>query len=96
MLKYSSEIESHVGCVINLLKKRGELSEGVDYLGILITDTNLCYFLHRCINGYLANKPRILVTHQIQYLTDADQILVMSEVRRLFSNFLGTAKSHLI
>ena len=31
--------------------------------------------------GYLADKPRILVTHQLQYLTDADNIIALSEVR---------------
>ena len=31
--------------------------------------------------GYLGDKPRILVTHQLQYLTDADRIIALSEVR---------------
>ena len=30
--------------------------------------------------GYLGDKPRILVTHQLQYLTDADRIIALSEV----------------
>ena len=30
--------------------------------------------------GYLSDKPRILVTHQLQYLTDADNIIALSEV----------------
>ena len=30
--------------------------------------------------GYLAKKPRILVTHQLQYLTDADHIIALSDV----------------
>lgn len=34
----------------------------------------------RCICGVLKNKPRILVTHQLQYLKAADQILVLKEV----------------
>lgn len=34
----------------------------------------------RCISGVLKNKPRILVTHQLQYLKAADQILVLKEV----------------
>ena len=37
-------------------------------------------WLHRCINGVLKNKPRILVTHQLQYLQAADKILVLKEV----------------
>lgn len=31
-----------------------------------------------CINGYLANKTRILVTHQVYHLKDADHILIMN------------------
>lgn len=34
----------------------------------------------RCICGVLKNKGRILVTHQLQYLKAADQILVLMEV----------------
>lgn len=30
-----------------------------------------------CINGYLANKTRILVTHQVHHLKDADHILIL-------------------
>ena len=30
--------------------------------------------------GYLGDKPRILVTHQLQYLTGADNIIALSEV----------------
>ena len=30
--------------------------------------------------GYLAEKPRILVTHQLQYLHDADLIIALSDV----------------
>ncbi|MEQ2211625.1 hypothetical protein XENOCAPTIV_009697 [Xenoophorus captivus] len=35
--------------------------------------------LARCICGLLKNKPRILVTHQLQYLKTADQIFVLKE-----------------
>ena len=35
----------------------------------------------RCICGYLAHKPRILVTHQLQYLKEVDELIVLSEVR---------------
>ncbi|XP_018561045.1 multidrug resistance-associated protein 4 [Anoplophora glabripennis] len=31
-----------------------------------------------CINGYLVNKTRILVTHQVHYLKDADHILILN------------------
>lgn len=35
----------------------------------------------RCICGLLKRKPRILVTHQLQYLKAADEIVVLKEVR---------------
>eukprot|EP00794_Sanderia_malayensis_P020176 gene20176-22151_t len=37
------------------------------------------HLFNQCIMGYLAKKPRILVTHQLQYLTDADNIIALSE-----------------
>lgn len=42
----------------------------------------LLYLRHvsRCICGYLSSKPRILVTHQLQYLKEADELLVLSDV----------------
>lgn len=36
--------------------------------------------VNRCICGLLKNKCRILVTHQLQFLRTADQILVLREV----------------
>lgn len=33
-----------------------------------------------CINGYLKDKTRILVTHQIQFLKNADGIICLDEV----------------
>ncbi|XP_048454277.1 multidrug resistance-associated protein 4 [Rhincodon typus] len=35
------------------------------------------HIFERCITGVLKNKPRILVTHQLQYLSAADQILIL-------------------
>ena len=32
-----------------------------------------------CINGYLADKTRILVTHQTKYLTNASNIILMEK-----------------
>ncbi|XP_064413746.1 multidrug resistance-associated protein 4 isoform X2 [Latimeria chalumnae] len=37
------------------------------------------YLFEQCICGALRKKPRILVTHQLQYLTVADQILILKE-----------------
>lgn len=48
------------------------------------TDFHFCiqiFVFFRCICGLLRKKPRILVTHQLQYLKAADQIVVLKEVR---------------
>jgi ABC-type multidrug transport system fused ATPase/permease subunit len=37
------------------------------------------HLFNDCITSYLANKTRILVTHQLQYLRDADHIVIMNE-----------------
>ncbi|XP_071820241.1 ATP-binding cassette sub-family C member 4-like isoform X2 [Apostichopus japonicus] len=37
------------------------------------------HIFDKCIMGYLADKPRILVTHQLQYLATADQIIVLKD-----------------
>uniref|UniRef100_A0AAY4E1V3 Multidrug resistance-associated protein 4 n=1 Tax=Denticeps clupeoides TaxID=299321 RepID=A0AAY4E1V3_9TELE len=37
------------------------------------------HLFEQCVCGLLRNKPRILVTHQLQYLKAADQILVLKE-----------------
>ncbi|KAA8579516.1 hypothetical protein FQN60_006609 [Etheostoma spectabile] len=37
------------------------------------------HLFEQCICGLLKNKPRILVTHQLQYLQVADQIVVLKE-----------------
>uniref|UniRef100_A0AAZ1XW59 Multidrug resistance-associated protein 4 n=1 Tax=Oreochromis aureus TaxID=47969 RepID=A0AAZ1XW59_OREAU len=39
----------------------------------------MLFLLRRCICGLLRKKPRILVTHQLQYLKAADQIVVLKE-----------------
>lgn len=41
---------------------------------------HLSVFMIRCICGLLKNKCRVLVTHQLQHLKAADQILVLKEV----------------
>ncbi|KAK3698830.1 hypothetical protein QZH41_016034 [Actinostola sp. cb2023] len=37
------------------------------------------HLFDKCICGYLASKPRVLVTHQTQFLKDADILLALSE-----------------
>ncbi|KAL2730827.1 ATP-binding cassette sub-family C member 4-like isoform X1 [Vespula squamosa] len=36
------------------------------------------HLFDQCINGYLKNKTRILVTHQIQFLRDCDYIIILN------------------
>ncbi|XP_023246288.1 multidrug resistance-associated protein 4-like [Copidosoma floridanum] len=35
--------------------------------------------LEDCINGLLANKTRVLITHQVQFLKESDEIIVMDK-----------------
>ncbi|XP_023930136.1 multidrug resistance-associated protein 4 isoform X1 [Lingula anatina] len=37
------------------------------------------HLFNQCINGCLKDKPRILVTHQLQYVEASDQILILKE-----------------
>lgn len=39
------------------------------------------HLFDKAINGYLRDKIRILVTHQLQYTKDVDQILILKAVR---------------
>uniref|UniRef100_A0A8C4HKG9 Multidrug resistance-associated protein 4 n=1 Tax=Dicentrarchus labrax TaxID=13489 RepID=A0A8C4HKG9_DICLA len=41
------------------------------------------HLFEQCICGMLRNKPRVLVTHQLQYLKAADQILVLKEAEHV-------------
>uniref|UniRef100_A0A669CMY6 Cystic fibrosis transmembrane conductance regulator n=1 Tax=Oreochromis niloticus TaxID=8128 RepID=A0A669CMY6_ORENI len=43
------------------------------------------HLFEQCICGLLKNKLRILVTHQLQYLKAADQIVVLKEVIQTFA-----------
>ncbi|KAI8498944.1 Multidrug resistance-associated protein 4, partial [Branchiostoma belcheri] len=45
------------------------------------------HLFDRCIQGTLKDKPRILVTHQLQYLQSANKILILKEGEQLM---LGT------
>ncbi len=38
------------------------------------------HIFNNAINGFLRGKTRILVTHQLQYLKDVDQILILEHV----------------
>lgn len=38
------------------------------------------HLFEECINGYLAKKTRILVTHQVYHLKEADSIVIMNNV----------------
>ena len=38
------------------------------------------HLFDKAINGYLRDKIRVLVTHQLQYLKDVDQILILKAV----------------
>lgn len=56
-------------------------------LVISVILTSHCLFVvERCICGYLASKPRILVTHQLQHIGEADDLMVLDQVRRLTTN----------
>lgn len=44
------------------------------------------HLFDQCINGYLKNKTRILVTHQIQYLRDCDYIIILNNVSIIFQS----------
>uniref|UniRef100_A0A6P7GPD1 Probable multidrug resistance-associated protein lethal(2)03659 n=1 Tax=Diabrotica virgifera virgifera TaxID=50390 RepID=A0A6P7GPD1_DIAVI len=38
------------------------------------------HLYEKCINGYLAKRTRVLVTHQVHYLKDADNIIILNNV----------------
>ena len=42
------------------------------------------HLVDEAINGFLRDKIRILVTHQLQYLNNVDKILVLKDVRPKF------------
>lgn len=48
-----------------------------DPLSAVDTHVGKCLF-QDCINGYLKNKTRILVTHQVQYLKNVDSIVMLN------------------
>ncbi|XP_050504939.1 ATP-binding cassette sub-family C member 4-like [Diabrotica virgifera virgifera] len=39
------------------------------------------HLYEKCINGYLAKRTRVLVTHQVHYLKDADNIIILNNGR---------------
>uniref|UniRef100_A0AAQ5YHY8 Multidrug resistance-associated protein 4 n=1 Tax=Amphiprion ocellaris TaxID=80972 RepID=A0AAQ5YHY8_AMPOC len=56
------------------------------------------HLFEECICGVLKKKPRILVTHQLQYLKAADQIVVLKEVcAHVEPNFVtGYCSKHIL
>jgi ATP-binding cassette subfamily C (CFTR/MRP) protein 4 len=50
-------------------------------------DTNVSrHIFEKCIQSHLKGNLRILVTHQLQYLPQADHVIVMNEVSNLYFN----------
>ena len=48
-------------------------------------DANVArHIYNNCINGYLKSKIRILVTHQVHFLADANNIILLKDVSLLF------------
>ena len=48
-----------------------------------------------CINGYLADKTRILVTHQTKYLTNASNIILMEKGQVIQEGTYSQIREHL-
>jgi ATP-binding cassette subfamily C (CFTR/MRP) protein 4 len=46
------------------------------------------HLFEKCVRSHLRGRLRILVTHQLQYLPQADHIIVLRDVRKLYSIFL--------
>lgn len=62
-------------------------------------DTNVGkHLFNDCIISYLASRTRILVTHQIQYLRDADHVVILNdgaiEAQGSFEELLGSHKDY--
>uniref|UniRef100_A0A2S2QMV4 Putative multidrug resistance-associated protein lethal n=1 Tax=Sipha flava TaxID=143950 RepID=A0A2S2QMV4_9HEMI len=45
------------------------------------------HLFEKCIIEYLKNKTCILITHQIQYLTNVDQVVFMKDLKVLIKNY---------
>lgn len=52
------------------------------------------HLFDQCIMGHLKHKVRILVTHQLQYLKEANEILVLREVISSLFNVLSILECH--
>jgi len=46
------------------------------------------HLFDKAVKGFLRDKIRVLVTHQLQYLKEVDQILVLKGVRKIFHFFV--------
>lgn len=75
-------IEVHVNCFnsIQFSFIYMELFQSNSHNIISVRRNPLLFIKIRCICGLLKNKCRILITHQLQHLRTADQILVLKEV----------------
>lgn len=48
------------------------------------------HLFEKCLKGYLGGRTRILVTHQLQFLKDCDQIIILNNVSIPFSSSFCT------
>ena len=47
-----------------------------------------------CINGFLKNKTRVLITHQVKYLENADNVIFMDKGRTLAEGSFESVRSY--
>jgi ATP-binding cassette subfamily C (CFTR/MRP) protein 4 len=54
------------------------------------------HLFDKAINGFLRDKIRVLVTHQLQYLKDVDQILILKAVRIRIKSLVLLSGCHFV
>jgi len=47
------------------------------------------HLFNQCISGFLEKKAVLLVTHQLQFLATANEILVLNNVSNFISNYIS-------